>query len=170
VLEHPELVVAELKRQADEQRLLPQTTDIDSEISKLRKNLRTYEKQERKLIVLLRHSQVTQDYVLDEINSLKKDQLRDQEELKKLLETKVKLSHLADAEIKLNEFCQRVRQKLDNATIQDKRLAFNALDIRVRASTQKIEIKGIIPVELIPSVSSAEAIHHWTNIGITTCV
>ncbi len=61
-----------------------------------------------------------------------------------------------DAEIKLNEFCQRVRQNLDNATIQDKRLALEALDIRVTASTRSIDIKGIIPVEFPTLPSSTD--------------
>ena len=110
------------------------------------RKLRNYEKQERRLIFLLRHGEVTKDYVLDEINRLKNECQVDEEELQKLKETKNKLSHITDAEIKLNEFCQRVQQNLDNANIQDKRLAIEALDIRVTASTQSIDIKGIIPV------------------------
>jgi hypothetical protein len=55
--------------------------------------------------------------------------------MQKLKDTRERLSNMVDAEIKLNEFCQRVRQNLDNATLQDKRLALNALDIRVTAST-----------------------------------
>ncbi|MEE9399460.1 MAG: hypothetical protein V3V23_04250, partial [Dehalococcoidales bacterium] len=103
--------------------------------------------QERQNISLLGHGEVTKDYVLDEINRLKNECQTDEAELQRIKETKDRLSHIADAEIKLNEFCQRVRQNLDNATIQDKRLALEALDIRVTASTQSIDIKGILPVE-----------------------
>ena len=92
--------------------------------------------------------ELTQDYVLDEVNRLKKDRQTDQEELRRLKKAKIRLTHIADAEIKLNEFCQRLQKNLDNATIQDKRLALDALDIRVTASTQSITIKGIIPVKL----------------------
>jgi len=49
-----------------------------------------------------------------------------------------------------------VRQNLNNATIQDKRLALEALDIRVTASTQSVDIKGIIPVEFPTLPSSAD--------------
>ena len=120
------------------------------------RKLRNYEKQERRLIFLLRHGEVTKDYVLDEINRLKNECQVDEEELQKLKETKNKLSHITDAEIKLNEFCQRVQQNLDNANIQDKRLAIEALDIRVTASTQSIDIKGIIPVEFPTLPSSTD--------------
>jgi len=157
VLEHPEVILAELKRQTDEQnKLCLQESDLNVEITRLERRLRDYVKQERQLIMLLRHSEVTQDYVLDEINKLKRDRQTDQEELQTLKETKARLSHMIDAETKLNEFCQRVRQNLDNATIHDKRLALDALDIRVTASSQSIDIKGIIPVDITPSPSSTD--------------
>ena len=92
--------------------------------------------------------------MLDEINRLKNECRADEEELQRIKETKAKLWRIDDAEIKLNEFCQRVQQKLGNANVQDKRLALEALDIRVTASTLKIDINGIIPIE-IPTISSS---------------
>lgn len=160
-LENPEVIVAELKRQADEQSKFSfQESDLNREITKLERGLRNYEKRERQLISLLGHGEVTKDYVLDAVNQLKRECEADQEELQKLKDTRDRLSNMADAEIKLNEFCQRVRQNLDNATIQEKRLALDALDIRITASTQCIDIKGIIPVEvaLLPSSADISAI------------
>ena len=153
ILENPEVIVAEIKRQADEQsKQSPQEPYPNREIAKLERKIRNYDKQERQLISLLGHSEVTKDYVLDEINRLKNECRTDEAELQRIKEAKDRLSHIADAEIKLNEFCHRVRQNLDNATIQDKRLALEALDIRVTASTQSMDIKGIIPVEF-PTLS-----------------
>ncbi len=155
VLEHPETIITELKRQAEEQSNLSNSkSDIDKDIKGLERRLRSYEKQERNLISLLRHSQVTQDFVLDEVNRLRKERQNDEEELRQMQETKAKISNIEDAEIKLNEFCQRVRKNLDNATIQDKRLALDALDIRITASKQKIDIKGVIPIEMTTSSTS----------------
>lgn len=157
VLEHPEVIIAELKRQADEQsKLSLKESDLNRDISKLERRLRNYEKRERQLISLLGHGQVTKDYVLDEVNKLKRECEADQEELQKLKDTRDKLSHVADTEIKLNEFCERVRQNLDDATIQDRRLALDALDIRITASTQTIDIKGVIPIEVKPLPLSAD--------------
>jgi zinc transporter ZupT len=67
-----------------------------------------------------------------------------------------RLSHVVDAEANLSEFCQRIRQNLENADIQDKRLALDALDIRIKASAQSIDIKGVIPIEIKPMPSSAD--------------
>jgi hypothetical protein len=155
ILENPEVIVAELKQQAEKQNIQSfQESYSNTEITKLERNIRSYEKRERQLISLLGHGEVTKDYVLDEINRLKSEYQADKEELQRIKETKDKLLHIADAEIKLNEFCQRVCQNLDNATIHDKRLALEALDIRVTASTQIIDIKGIIPVEF-PTLHSS---------------
>ena len=52
-----------------------------------------------------------------EINRLKNECQADEVALHRIKEARARLSHIADAEIKLNEFCQRVRQNLDNATI-----------------------------------------------------
>jgi len=157
VLEYPEVIVAEVKRQTDEQsKQSLQESDYKQGITKLERKLRNYEKQERQLIALLRHGEVTKDYILDEINKLKSDCQADEEELQKLKKTTEELSFITDAEIKLNEFCQRVRQNLDNMNIHDKRLALEALDIRVTASTQSIDIKGIIPVEFPTLLSSTD--------------
>ncbi|MFC1907445.1 recombinase family protein [Chloroflexota bacterium] len=157
VLENPEVIVEEIKRQADEQsKQSLQESYSNKEIARLERKIRNYEKQERQLISLLGHGEVTKDYVLDEINRLKKECQADEEELQRIKGTKDRLSHIADAEIKLNDFCQRVRQNLYNATIQDKRLALEALDIRVIASTQSIDIKGIIPVEFPTLTSSTD--------------
>ncbi|MFC1846960.1 zinc ribbon domain-containing protein, partial [Chloroflexota bacterium] len=155
VLENPEVIIAEIKRQADNQvKQSLQKSDFKKRIARLEKKLRNYEKQERQLISLLGHGEVTKNYVLDEINRLKNECRADEEELQGIKETKAKLWRIDDAEIKLNEFCQRVQQKLGNATFQDKKLALEALDIRVTASALNIDIKGIIPVE-IPTISSS---------------
>jgi hypothetical protein len=80
----------------------------------------------------------------------------DQKELLKLQGTQARLSYIAEAEIKLNELCQQVRQNLSNATIYNKRLALDILDIRIVASTGRIDIKGCIPVEATNSLTSAD--------------
>jgi site-specific DNA recombinase len=157
ILENPEVIITELKRQADEHsKQSLKESYSDKEIVKLEKKIRNYGKQERQLISLLGHGEVTKDYVLDEINRLKNECQADEQELQRIKEAKDRLSYIADAEIKLNEFCQRVRHNLRSATIQDKRLALEALDIRITASNQRMDIKGIVPVEFPTSPSSTD--------------
>jgi hypothetical protein len=58
------------------------------------------------------------------------------------------MSALTNAKIKLGNLYDQVLLNLHNANLELKRLALDALDIRVYASTDKIEIKGVIPLEL----------------------
>lgn len=158
VLEKPELILAELRRHIeDEEESQSQGhSSVDKAIEKLRRKVHGYDSQEKRLVHLLRHDQVTSDYVLDEINRLKQERQTDQEELSRFYETKERLEKLAKAEIQLNEWCSTVRDNLDRCTIQEKRLALDALDIKVVASSELIDIKGTIPLEVTPMPSSPD--------------
>ena len=50
---------------------------------------------------------------------------------------------------------KQVLNNMDNCTIDEKRLAMDALDIRVYASTDSVEIKGVIPLELLTTEQSS---------------
>ena len=116
--------------------------------------MRSYDAQQKRLVKLFRHGEVTEDYILDEMNQLKKDREEDEQHLCRLRETKEQLAKLATAEIKLNDFCQRVRQNLSQCTFADKRLALEALDIKVIATPEQVEIKGAIPIDLTATPTS----------------
>lgn len=155
VLENPEVILVELHRQAE----VYQTTGgsglpIDREIGTLRRKIRGYDAQEKRLIKLFRYGEITQDSILDELNQLKKDHQDDEEKLANLCRAKEQLTKLAKAEIKLNEFCQRVRLNLSECSFADKRLVLEALDIKVIATPEQVEIKGAIPIEATTTQSS----------------
>jgi len=65
-----------------------------------------------------------------------------------LHQTKERLAKLARAEIKLTEFCARVRETLAQCPIQDKRLALDALDVMVTATREQVDIKGVMPIDI----------------------
>jgi site-specific DNA recombinase len=58
---------------------------LNKDISKLRKNLKTYPRKERALYDLLTSDVVTKDYVLDAVNKLKQQRLNDERQLNLLL-------------------------------------------------------------------------------------
>jgi site-specific DNA recombinase len=149
VLQHPDVLISELKRETEEK--LKQSGDVpslDKEITKLRKDLRNYEYQEKRLVKLFRYEEIAEDSLLDELNQLKQDRKTDEERLAQLQQSREQLTKIANAEIKLNEFCERVRQNLEKCTFQEKRLALDALDIKVVATQQGIDIKGSIPIKV----------------------
>ncbi len=158
VLEDPQVILAELHWQAEAY----QTTSgselpIDREIATLRRKIRGYDAQEKRLIKLFRYEEISQDSILDELNQLKNDRQADGEKLANFCQAKEQLAKLAKAEMKLNEFCQRVRQNLSQCTFADKRLALEALDIKVIATPEQVEVKGTIPIG-VTAMSSSDSL------------
>jgi site-specific DNA recombinase len=158
VLEKPEVILAELQRQVEVQGKPDGTIALEKEIKKLRRQITNYETQEKRLIKLFRYGEINKDSILDELNRLKEDRQADEEQLTRYSYTKEQLARLANTEIKLNEFCERVHQNLGNCTIEDKRLALDALDIKVIATPDRIDIQGVIPIDVTAIQSSEEFI------------
>jgi hypothetical protein len=81
---------------------------------------------------------------------------------------KDQLSKLEKAEIQLTSL-QSVIDRIEQCTYEEKRLALEAFDIKIKATPEKVEISGVIPVDITSTQSSKaelNPIHHCTNIGI----
>ena len=63
---------------------------------------------------------------------------------------------MANAEIKLSEFCSGVRKNLARCTTENKRLALDTLDIKVVATKESIEIEGAIPTDITTTQTSED--------------
>ena len=61
--------------------------------------------------------------------------------------------------MKLSKLYEQVLENLENSTLEIKRLALDALDIKVYASNENTEIKGIIPIDLyLPTTEQTSAL------------
>jgi site-specific DNA recombinase len=154
ILSNPDIVLAELKKQSEATKTQSNATSLDKEIKVIERELKDYPNQEKRLISLLKTGQVTQDYVLDELNHTKTDREADIKHLDELKQAKTHLANLANAEVKLSEFYASVKQRIEQCTFEDKRLAFEALALRVKATPEKVEITGVIPVDITTTQSS----------------
>ena len=56
---------------------------------------------------------------------------------------------MQQAEVKLNDFCEAIRQQIDCSSYETKRLALDALDVKVCTTRDNVNIQGIIPVDLV---------------------
>ena len=83
------------------------------------------------------------------MNQVKVDRNTEQERLADLEKSKKTLQELQQAEVKLNDFCEAIRQQVDNSSFEIKRLALDALDVKVYATRDDVNIQGIIPVDLV---------------------
>lgn len=76
------------------------------------------------------------------------------------------------AEAQLNDFCQNAGYNLENCITENKKLTFNALDIKVYASKDCMEIQGTRPLELPTAgqTSGCMLIHHEDSVFRLDCL
>ena len=169
ILSNPDIVITEINRAAEALRKQMGDNNLDREITRLRRQVKDYDGQEKRLINALRTDEFTHDFVLDEMNHLKQDRESNNKTLNDLQSVKEQLTKLEKAEIHIADL-HSVINRIEKCTYEEKRLALDTLDIKVKATPEKIEITGVIPVDITSTQSSGNGenpIHHCTNMGIT---
>jgi site-specific DNA recombinase len=144
VLENPEIILRRLAEASDTGNL----DAIEAEIKELEKNLRNYEQRRANLLQAMELGEFGKDEVLDRLNNLKRLRHEDEAKLSDLLKTRDNIKNLTEAKIRLGQLHNRVLQNLQDSTPEIIKLAMDALDIKVFASTERVEIQGVIPLEL----------------------
>ena len=136
-----------------------ETANLDSlktAIEDLEKTFRKYKLRRSNLLEALELGEFGKDEVLDRLNNLKRLQHEDEMKLSDLLKIRENLTSLTEAKIKLSQLYDRAIENLHCRTPELKRLALDALDIQVYASTERVEIQGVIPLEL-PTIEQTSA-------------
>jgi site-specific DNA recombinase len=144
VLENPKIILRQLAEVSDTGNL----EAIETEIKELEKNLRNYEQRRINLLQALELGEFEKDEILDRLNNLKRLRHEDEAKLNDLLKTRDNITNLAEAKIRLGQLYDRVLKNLQDSTPEIIKLALDALDIKVYASTERVEIQGVIPLEL----------------------
>ena len=70
-----------------------------------------------------------------------------------LVQTRENIDKMVNMDASLKELCSRIIPDLDNCTTQDKKDAFNYLDIKVKATPESADIKGFLDPGVIKSDS-----------------
>lgn len=143
VLEHPEVLLAEVKKQLDSERDKAASGNIEQEIKDLNRKLKKYDSQERRIMKAFKLG-FTQDVILDELNQLKREREADSARLGALLKTKENINRMDENEAQLKELCSRIVPDLDNCSFKDKRNAFRYLDLEIKATPEGADIKGYV--------------------------
>ena len=148
IIRDPGIVLAEIRRQLSELSDGVSNDSIDAEIQELENNLSRYEQRRSNLLEALELGEFDRDEFLDRLSKVKRLRFEAEAQLKNLLKIRDNLFNLANANLKLDLLYERVIENLQTCTPELKRLILDALDIKVLASTDKIEIQGVIPLEL----------------------
>jgi site-specific DNA recombinase len=110
------------------------------EYSQLKTTLDNYAQQEKRLIKLYRLGDVTDDYVQGEMKVLAKE--RDETQAKLNQMTGIKQAYTnSQIAAKLLEFCNDLKKRRSEMTLQDKRMILTALSVQVKAIRDKAEMK-----------------------------
>lgn len=145
-LENPNLLMAQARALVESEQNQSNEVTLDKDIAKLKRKLKAHKSDERSLLSLFRHKEIDRDCLLDEINQLKKDRETDEQNLTGLTRVKESIAELVDMELKINEYCSNAVHNLANCTFDDKRLALDALGIKVVATPENFEINGTLPI------------------------
>jgi hypothetical protein len=120
---------------------------IETQIMELTGKLPKYEERKTNLLQAMELGEFGKDEILDRLNNIKRLRHDDESKLTDLIKTRDNITNLAEAKIKLGQLYDHVLDNLENATSEIKRLAYDALNIKVYASPDKLEIRGVIPLE-----------------------
>ncbi len=144
VLEHPELLLAEVRKQTEVQKGQVLVGELEHQIKTISRKLKKYDGQERRLMDLLRLEVATPDVVLDTLNQVKKERDTAKAKLASLIQTQENIARMADYEDRLKELCARIAPDIENCTSQDKKDAYTYLDLKVTATSEGADIKGYL--------------------------
>ncbi len=105
--------------------------------------------------------------VLDRLNNVQRLSMEASDELKDLLALKENTTRLAEAKLKVGELYDGVLSNLQNCDQGTKAPALDARHVRFYASADKLEIQGVIPLEL-PTIARTWGclpFHAYVSIG-----
>jgi site-specific DNA recombinase len=145
-MQHPEVIFASVKKQIAQIQGNQGENDIDRSITRLNNKLKGYDGRRNKIMSLFSYEAFTKDELLDQINEINQEKQADEQRLAELLQTKSALIQLKETEIKLQEYQKTTH---DLSTGQGKALALDALNIKVLATRDNIDVTGNYPPDYV---------------------
>lgn len=139
MLRQPELIVEEIERQKGGSSLL------EEEMARLRTSIQRLADQEKRLIRLFGIGQITEEFLLREVEQVKKAREAQEKELSGLKQQQAHLRKLDGVGEKVKAYCAKVGERLTQLDFDEKRLAFQALQIKVIADRAGARLVGAIP-------------------------
>ena len=159
VLESPELVLDKLRQQ-----LAAMGGGINEKINRLGREIQHCRDRERKLVTLYMYDEINDDYIRSHSGPLKAQREGYEAELQQIKNQKAEQHDLEQAEARLTEFCQRVRDGMVAEDHDGKRAILSAFRVKVEATKGRVVIQGVVG---FPEAGRYN--YHCTNIGMTTC-
>jgi site-specific DNA recombinase len=155
ILQNPDLILQQVRREMQTAQEGGNLDAIDTETTGIERRLRNYPGQKRRLLQAFKIDGFEKDDILDELGRLQHDKDSDLKRQAELQQARATLVNLAQAEVQITTFCQNANYNLENCSSENKKLAFDMLDIKVFASSDHLEIKGVIPQEFVTTARTS---------------
>lgn len=97
------------------------------------------------MVRLYGFGEIDDDYILRETRCLKERRESLERERGRLQRQKQGLAQLEISEERIKSLCQELEHRLDNLNNEEKRLALEALNVKVFAWSDRLELQGAIP-------------------------
>jgi site-specific DNA recombinase len=143
VIENPSVIMTQLKRKAKK----PSSRNIEKEIVDAKKKLDILTSRENKLISLFEVDSITREELVERVNKLKIEKQEAEIKLAQLTAIKKETIDIDSLEEEVRQYCQQVKDSLDNCSFINKRIALDVLQVEVVATPEKYDIKIAVPLE-----------------------
>jgi len=161
VLTDPGIVLREIQKRESE--VIPV---LEEERAALDTKLQETREREQRMVRLYEVGQIDEGMIARRVAQLRTERTTVQTEIADLERQIADATRLRKMQPHLEEVIAGVAGKLEEADYEHKRLAFEALQLKVKVSADgSIDISGAVPTEMPSNVS-----HHCTNMGITTWI
>jgi DNA repair exonuclease SbcCD ATPase subunit len=142
LLTQPEVVLAGLKTRVDNAK---EASHLEGELAEVNKRLKALDKEHQQLLQWALKGFPEETVVAE--NKRLNEQRAILEQRKSELETRIEQAKETEVDMEcIERFCELVRQNLRDFTFDDKRLALEALSIKVFVDGNSINIEGAIPI------------------------
>jgi hypothetical protein len=162
ILSEPELVVEEMRRAENDS-----APKFEQEIADIKGRLSKAKDREYRVLRLFEIGEVDERMITDRLAEIRQEQQHLDSDLTRAYGELNAVKRIKLSADSLDVMVGQVTNRLDDADYELKRLALEALQIRVTVQKDRIDLAGVIPLsdEMESNIG-----HHWTNIGMTTCV
>src|SRR4051812_16142863 len=152
VLSRPSVVFSEYERA----RLTDQPSDHAEERGRLEREIASLKDREKRLVKLYTFGEIDDDTVRSEGDELRRRRQVLEERLSALAPVAIASTRPIDPEM-LERACGLVKAWLENADTERRMMAFEALQVAVKATREEAEITGVLPVEPLPFITDEQS-------------
>ena len=102
-----------------------------------------------RLLSLYEVDSITRNELLERVSKLKVEKQEAEKKLEQVTAIKKETLDVGSLEVEVKEFCRKLKDSLDNCSFINKRFALDVLQVQVVATPAQIDIKMVVPLELI---------------------